>query len=254
MSELAIIQELTGPQIAKLKNEITKILSLDLDVTGELVEISLLSVYPNSSRQTLNSKDKRWIDLVMPTKGIEVKTFQVAKSLKKITADTSVKNVLKRISKVDHLNEKGEYRNANEIGKDLINYLHQTITEHAIQKNVSGELTMGILFRTVQNTSFAYWEQKLNFGEYTDYEWSWNHNASTKTDSIIGVKDGETVFSWYCNNQKQFFYLYKVPENAIFFEIDKAETNKEAFIITREELDAQIQEAFQKGVESVMNR
>ncbi|USB33897.1 hypothetical protein [Paenibacillus sp. YPG26] len=246
---MKIVQQLNSSQTAKLKQELVKILSLNLDITGELVEISLVAVYPEAKRLTLNTKDKRWIDVILPSKGIEVKTFQVAKSLRTITVGTQVSNVLKRVSQVNHLNEHGERRAATEIGKDLIHYLHSTIKEHATQKGVTGDLTMGILFRTVDKSHFAYWEQELSFGDYTDYEWSWNitESGGKQTYTVVGKKDGEFVFRWYCDNQKQLFYSYIVPADAVFFEIQQNEAQKKAFIITEEELQIKIAEAFERG-------
>ena len=230
-----------------------KILSLDLDITGELVEMALERTFPNAKRLTLNTKDKRWIDVILPTRGIEVKTFQVAPSLKSIITGNVVRNVLKRVSKVNHLNLDGNRREAIEIGKDIIHYLHSTIQEHATQKGVNGELTMGILFRTVDKSHFAYWEQELNFGDYTDYEWSWNITkiGPRVTHTVIAKKDEELVFTWYCENQKQLFYNYKVPNDAVFFRIEESEMNKKAFIITEEELQKLLDEAFEKGKNSV---
>lgn len=243
------IKQLDSGQTQQLKNELVKILSLDLDITGELVEIALERVYPDAKRLTLNSKDKRWIDVILPVKGIEVKTLQVAKSIKLIIPGTRVSNVLKRVSQVNHLDEHGNRRDATEIGRDIIQYLHSTIQEHAAQKGIKGELTMGVLFRTVDKSHFAYWEQELHFGKYTDYEWSWNVNETTAntTYTVVAKKNGEFIFRWYCENQKQLFYNYEVPNDAVFFDIKQNETNKKAFILTEEELQTMIAEAFEKG-------
>ena len=238
------IQQLSPSQTDKLKKEIVKILSLGLDITGELVEIALESVYPKATRLTLNTKDKRWIDVILPSKGIEVKTFQVAKSLNFISVGTQVSNVLKRVSKVEHLEANGNRRDATAVGKDIIDYLHSTISEHAAQKGIEGELSMGVLFRTVNKEHFAYWEQELHFGNYMDYEWSWNitKNNNKTTYTVVGKKDGEFIFRWYCENQKQLFYTYEVPNDAVFFNINQSEANKKAFIVTDEELQAMIDE------------
>lgn len=251
---MKIEKKITSSQTEKLKKEIVKILSLGLDITGELVEISLERVYPEAKRLLLNSKDKRWIDVICNDKGIEVKTFQVAKNLKNISVGTAVSNVLKRVSKVNHLDENQSRRNPSDIGKDLIDYLHTTIKEHAIQKGVTGNLTMGILFRTVDKRKFAYWEQELSFGSYLDYEWSWNITTTTKgeTYTIVGKKGEEYVFRWYCDNQKQLFYNYKVPNEVAFFEIEEDEVNKKAFIVTQEELDILINQEIKKRCEQFL--
>ncbi|MCY7912994.1 hypothetical protein [Bacillus haynesii] len=243
------IQQLNSSQTQQLKQELVKILSLDLDITGELVEIALERVYPEAKRLTLNTKDKRWIDVILPQKGIEVKTFQVAKSLKSIITGTQVSNVLKRVSQVTHLAPNGNRRDAEDIGKDIINYLHSTIQDHANQKGVTGELTMGVLFRTVDKSHFAYWEQELHFGAYTDYEWTWNvtETKGKETYTIVAKKEGEFVLRWYCENQKQLFYTYTVPSDAVFFEIKQNETKQKAFIVTEEELQSMIAEAIENG-------
>ncbi|CAM5796197.1 hypothetical protein [Brevibacillus borstelensis] len=240
---------MNAEQTKKFQYEIGKILALGLDITGELVEIALTQVFPQAKRITLNTKDKKWIDVILPSRGLEVKTFQVAKSIKSITVGTVVSNVLKRVSQVEHTDHEGNVRDAKDIGKDLINYLHSTIEEHSTIKGVTGEKAMAVLFRTVDNSKFAYWEQPLNFGNYEDYDWQWNETISNGkvTHTIVGIKEGKYIFRWYCNNQKQLFYLYEVPEAATFFEVSKKESQQEVFIMTKEELDQKLSEAFRKG-------
>jgi hypothetical protein len=243
-----VIILLNERQTEQFRKEILKILSLGLEITGELIEIALTQVYPESKRITLNSKDKKWIDVIAPDKGIEVKTFQVAKSARAIVEGMHVDNVLKRVSKVNHLEENNSERAASTIGSDIISYLHSTIDEHSREKGVSGEKVMGIVFRTVDNTAFGYWEQPLNFGEPTDYTWDWNTttNSSGNFRTIVGRKDNNIIFKWYCNNQKQLFYHYQVPSNAVFFSISKEESSKKVYILSEEEIQQMIESEVSK--------
>lgn len=243
------MENVNAEQTKIFKKELGKILALGLDITGELVEIALVQVFPGAKRITLNTKDKKWIDVILPSKGLEVKTFQVAKSIDLITPGTVVSNVLKRVSQVDHTDTYGNFRNARDIGKDLINYLHSTIEEHSKQKGITGQKKMAVLFRTVANTHFAYWEQPLDFGKYEDYIWQWNETTSAgkATHTIVGIKEDKYIFRWYCTNQKQLFYHYEVPKEAVFFEINKSESETEVYIMTKEELNQKLAEAFAKG-------
>jgi hypothetical protein len=174
--------------------------------TGESFEEIFAKVIPNSIRLP---KDKKWFDIKLNNDGIECKTYLFSE----ILPDAWVDNVLKRVSQVE-ARVGNKLKDPSKVGRELINYLHTTIAEHATEKGITGRKIMAILARGKDGIHFAYWEELLYFGDSTDYSWSWNGK-----NTLVGDKNGEHIFSWY-QNQKQLFYRWKIPSDAIFFEAE----------------------------------
>lgn len=205
--------------------------------TGERFEEIFAKIIPNSIRLP---KDKKWFDIKLKEDGIECKTFHFSE----ISPNNWVDNVLKRVSQVE-AKDGNELKDPMEVGRELINYLHRTIVEHATEKGITGRKIMAILARGDDNIRFAYWEETLEFGKYTDYNWYWNGKNTT----LVGDKNGERIFSWY-QNQKQLFYRWKIPSNAIFFE---AKPHEHIEISQSEYLD-KIKKSYLEGFDDGVNQ
>lgn len=185
--------------------EISKKLSIvkPRDRTGEKFEELLASVLLDSVRFP---KDKKWFDVRWHGVGIECKTFK----FNKVVVGESVDNVLKRVSQVNSWHN-NSLRNPTEVGKDIINYLHTTVAQHAKIKEITGQKILSVLARCIDDITFAYWEEPLHFGSYIDYTWTWEGK-----NTLVGAMGRERIFNWY-QNQKQLFYHWKIPNNAIIF-------------------------------------
>lgn len=197
--------------------------------TGERFEEIFAKIIPNSIHLP---KDKKWFDIKLNIDGIECKTFLFPE----ISPYEWVDNVLKRVSQVeDRVGNK--LKDPSKVGRELINYLHTTIAEHATEKEITGRKIMAILARGKDKVHFAYWEELLYFGESTDYSWSWNGK-----NTLVGDKNDEHIFSWY-QNQKQLFYRWNISPNAIFFEAEPYNN----IDITQSEYLEQIKKSYLEG-------
>lgn len=219
-----------------LKEEKIPALAIELggvdprDRSGEKIEEVLASVIPGATRLP---KDKKWFDIkVNGGIGIESKTFQYDK----LSPGSFIDNVLKRVSQVNP-KEGDKLKPAKQVGRDLIDYLNTSIKEHAAEKGITNRKIVSVLARSLDNKHFAYWEAPLDFGAYTTYEWYWSGKGT-----LVGDKAGKHIFSWY-QNQKQLFYRWEIPKNALFFEA----TPYDSFKITRAEYEKQIKESYLEG-------
>jgi len=228
LEELALF--LTSQQKRELSDKLARIPSREL--TGETIEKTLAEVLQDARQLP---KDKRWFDIVQPTKGMEVKTFVARPPLR---VGTTVYNVLKRVSKVDTRDAKGNLRNAQQVGDEVIDYLHGTIREHAALKKVPDTHLLSILFRTEDARSYAYWEEPLHFGQKSSYTWVWKGQ-----ETLTGYRGNEAIFQWYSRNQKQLFYRWKIPTAADFFQVKPVQT----VTLTKEEFENERRKSYLEG-------
>ena len=84
---------LTEDEVRKLSFILARLSPREL--VGEKVEEILAEVLPEAKRLP---KDKKWFDLVQPSRALEVKTYLATPPLK---VGTTVYNVLKRVSEVE---------------------------------------------------------------------------------------------------------------------------------------------------------
>jgi hypothetical protein len=202
------------------------------ELFGEKIEEILADVLPGAERLP---KDKKWFDLIQPSRALEVKTFEANPPLK---VGTTVYNVLKRVSKIETKDRNGKLRNAQEVGNEVIDYLNESIKEHAKLKRVPNKYIVAVLFRTANGESYAYWEEPLNYGATKDYTWSWNDGETLK-----GYRDQQAIFQWYSKNQKQLFYRWQIPKNANFFSVKPIK----CLNITEKELNDERKKWYYKG-------
>jgi len=221
---------LTSQQKERLADQLARIPAREL--TGEIMEKILAAVFPDAHQLP---KDKKWFDIVQPTRALEVKTFVAPPPLQ---VGSTVYNVLKRVSKVRTKDSAGRLRDTKEVGNEVIDYLHTSIREHANRKRVPENHILSVLLRTSDARSFVYWEEPLYFGRREDYRWIWNPN-----ETLTGCRGDEIIFQWYSRNQKQLFYRWKVPPNADFFQVQPVRT----VTLTEHEYEAERRKAYQEG-------
>jgi len=223
---------LTPQQIREFGDQLSRLPSRELG--GETIEKILASVLPQAKQLP---KDKKWFDIVQPSRGLEVKTFVVDTPLE---AGRTIYNVLKRISKIESKDEGARLRAPQVVGDEIIDYLQGSIREHATLKRIPAERVMAILFRVTEATRFAYWEEPLDFGRKQDYRWTWN-----EAETLKGYRGTDEIFQWYSRNQKQFMYRWKVPTTADFIDVTPVAT----ITLTEEELEERIERSYREGYE-----
>lgn len=218
-------------------DELAETLSLvhPRDRSGEKIEDILANIIPNAIRLP---KDKKWFDIKVEAIGIECKTFLYDN----ISPNSFRDNVLKRVSQVSSI-KAGKLKPAKQVGAEIISYLSKSIEQHAVEKNITGRKILSVLARGVDGISFAYWESPLNFGKSTGYTWYWNGK-----NTLVGDKGRKHIFSWY-QNQKQLFYRWEIPSNAIFFKAHKYDD----FKMSRAEYKKHIEEAYLSGYNDQAN-
>lgn len=204
--------------------------------TGEKIEEILGIVIPNAVRLP---KDKKWFDLRVGTDGIESKTFLY----KKVAQKAYVDNVLKRVSQVK-AKQGSHLKLASQVGSAILDYLNNSVKLHASNKGISGKKILSVLARDIDDIHFAYWELPLDFGQGNNYEWSWQGK-----ETLVGIKNKVRIFNWY-QNQKQLFYRWEIPPNAVFFEAPKYDN----FKISRTEYNERIKESYLNGYKNGKDR
>lgn len=122
--------------------------------------------------------------------------------------------------------------------------MNETIKEHARLKKVPENHVTAVLFRVADGTNYAYWEEPLDYGSKDDYKWSWNEGETLK-----GVRNGQIIFQWYSKNQKQLFYRWQVPKNAVFFKV----TPVKCITIAESELENERKKWYMKGYADAQN-
>lgn len=205
------------------------------------------AVYLDPSRVT-DTRDKRWFDLKQPHRGIEVKTYQTGSN--RIGAGTIVRNVLKRIppdALPDVLvNIRGQDRqvrrdaNATDVGAAVLKYMEKTLQEHARGKGIPDRWDFAVLFRNKGFTKVGYWEEPIDFGDPSDYDWEWGDR------SLNGSRDGDTIFTWYSTNQRQLFYRFRAPDDVQVFEIPDVRVH----LLTEDELRRKLDESYLMGYDA----
>lgn len=238
---------LTSEQLQHLALLLVKEKAYSGTITGDRFEDILCAVLPNCVPKRVNIRDKKWFDCAQPHRGIEAKTYQAIES--RIAPGVTVRNVLKRFGP-ELLPEKltiGKGRgrqvninaNPSDIGESIINYLNSSLERHAKEKGIKGRYDFAILLRNKNFTHVGYWEEPINFGSGSDYDWELGEK------SVKGRNRGREIFSWYYANQRQIFYTFTAPNNVQLIDIE----NTKIVVLTKTEFDSLLKDAYDKGYE-----
>ena len=242
-------------QITALQLAIAKEKAMSGTLDGYRFEAILMPILPNCEKavhldpsRVTNTRDKRWFDLKQPHRGIEVKTYQTATNW--IKPGTTVRNVLKRIPPDALPDElvtiRGQDRqvrrdaNATEVGAAVLEYMEETLRKHAREKGIPDQWYFAVLFRNKEFTEVGYWEEPIDFGDPSDYDWEWGDR------SLKGSRDGNAIFTWYATNQRQLFYKFRAPDDVQVFEIPDVRVH----LLTEDELQRKLDESYRRGYDA----
>jgi len=240
-------QYLSQPQLDKLKVLLVKEKAVAHQLSGDRFEDILVQVLPDCRKTVVNTRDKRWFDIAQPGRGIEAKTFQVKEG--KVASGITVSNVLKRVApnllpSVATIGE-GLNRQVNvnadpaDVGNAILEYLDQSMHDHARQKGIDGKFFFAILFRNQTMTHAGYWEEEIDFGKGLNYNWEWRGR------SLVGREGRKEIFTWYWAGGRQLFYRFEAPATIQLFDIP----DNHYHLIDDNEMKSLLDEAFKRGYE-----
>jgi hypothetical protein len=240
---------LSSEQLSKLQSLLAQERAVSGDLPGDRFEKILCSILPDCTRSVVNTRDKQWFDLAQPHRGIEAKTFQIAGD--EVRPGTTVSNVLKRVAPnllpAEVTKGEGKERQVDRsidpsaVGAAILEYLRESMVEHARAKGISGEFVFAILFRNSSFTQVGYWEEPIDFGRASDYVWEWRGR------SLKGERSGVEQFTWYWAGGRQLFYRFEAPENVQVFDIPEIKGRFVSEAEMRRLLDA----AYLRGMKDV---
>jgi len=236
---------LSDEQREKLTDLLANERALTGTIDGERFEMILTQVLDEAT----HIDKKLFFDIKQPTRGIEAKTYKL--QAKGIGPGSSLRNVLKRIPPDgmpdDIMYEGGEDIQvdtsvpASRAGEAVLSYLRNDLIEnHAEQLDISGSYDFATLFRNKPQNKMAYWEETIEIANADEFDWQWSDKA------LEGRKDGERVYTWYYQNQRQLFYYFIAPDDVDVLNIpeyDEADVN----IFTRDEIEAIMERAYDLG-------
>lgn len=212
---------LSSQQIEQFQDELSKEKFLAHQLSGDRFEDILRDILPDCKKTVVNTRDKYWFDLSQPNRGIEAKTLQISEE--RLEPGSSVRNVLKRVAPnllpTSVTKGKGKDRQADpqsdpdEVGAAIIEYLMNSMKEHAQLKKIKGGYYFAILLRNKEFSQVAYWEELIDFGKADDYRWVWRER------SLAGFKADEEYFTWYWAGGRQLFYLFEAPADVQIFSV-----------------------------------
>lgn len=236
---------LSDEQREKLTDLLAKEVALTGTVGGERFEMILTQVLEDAT----HIDKKLFFDIKQPSRGIEAKTYKLQK--KGIGPGSSLRNVLKRIPPDgmpdDIMYEGGEDIQvdtsvpANRAGEAVLSYLRNDLIEaHAKQLDIHGTYDFATLFRNKPQNKMAYWEEPIEIANADEFDWRWSDKA------LEGRKNGERVYTWYYQNQRQLFYYFVAPDDVDVLtipEYDKDDVN----IFARDEIKTIMERAYELG-------
>jgi len=236
---------LSNEQREKLTDLLAKEVALTGTVDGERFEMILTQVLKDAT----HIGKKLFFDIKQPSRGIEAKTYKL--QTKGIGPGSSLRNVLKRIPPDgmpnDIMYEGGEDIQvdtsvpASRAGEAVLSYLRNDLIEaHAEQLGIDGSYDFATLFRNKLQNKMAYWEETIEIANADEFDWQWSEKA------LEGRKDGERVYTWYYQNQRQLFYYFVAPDDVDVLnvpEFDQGDVN----IFTRREIEDIMKHAYELG-------
>lgn len=236
---------LSDGQREKLRDLLAKEVALTGTVDGERFEMILSQVLEDAT----HIERKLFFDIKQPHRGIEAKTYKLQR--KGIGPGSSLRNVLKRIPP-DGMPDDIMYEGREDIqvdtsvpavqaGEAVLSYLRDDLIEsHARKLGIDGDFDFATLFRNKPQNKMAYWEEEIEVENAEEFEWSWSDKA------LEGRKDGERVYTWYYQNQRQLFYYFVAPDDVDVLDIPVYEEH-EVNIFTRGEIEELMAEAYRFG-------
>lgn len=236
---------LSDEQREKLTDLLGKEVALTGTVDGERFEMILTQVLDEAT----HINKKLFFDIKQPNRGIEAKTYKL--QTKGIGPGSSLRNVLKRIPPDgmpnDIMYEGGEDIQvdtsvpASRAGEAVLSYLRNGLIEnHAQQLGIDGSYDFATLFRNKPQNKMAYWEETIEIANADEFDWRWSDKA------LEGRKDGERVYTWYYQNQRQLFYYFVAPDDVDVLNIPEYE-EKDVNIFTRNEIETLMECAYDLG-------
>lgn len=238
---------LSDEQREKLTDLLAKEVALTGTVDGERFEMILTQVLEEAT----HIDKKLFFDIKQPTRGIEAKTYKL--QTKSIGSGSSLRNVLKRIPPDgmpdDIMYEGGEDIQvdtsvpANRAGEAVLSYLRKDlIKNHAEKLGIDGSYEFATLFRNEPQNKMAYWEEEIEIANADEFDWQWSDKA------LEGRKDGERVYTWYYQNQRQLFYYFVAPDDVDILNIPEF-SQDEVNIFTRNEIEEIMEHSYELGRE-----
>lgn len=236
---------LSEEQQEKLRELLAKEVALTGTVDGERFEMVLAQVLEDAT----HIDKKLFFDIKQPHRGIEAKTYKL--QTKVIGPGSSLRNVLKRIPP-DGMPDDIMYEGREDIqvdtsvpaeraGEAVLSYLRDNLIEnHAKKLGIDGAYDFATLFRNKPQNKMAYWEEEIEVKHAEEFKWSWSDKA------LEGRKDGERVYTWYYQNQRQLFYYFVAPEDVDVLDIPVYEQHA-VNIFTRAEIEGLMEEAHHLG-------
>lgn len=236
---------LSEKQREKLTDLLAKEVALTGTIDGERFEMILTQVLEDA----IHIDKKLFFDIKQPSRGIEAKTYKL--QTKGIGPGSSLRNVLKRIPP-DGMPDDIMYKGgediqvdtsvpASRVGEAVLSYLrNDLIKNHAEQLGINGSYDFATLFRNKPQNKMAYWEETIEIANADEFDWQWSEKA------LVGHKDGERVYTWYYQNQRQLFYYFVAPDDVEVLSIPEFEQD-EVNIFTREEIESIMQRSYELG-------
>lgn len=236
---------LSNEQREKLTELLAKEVALTGTVGGERFEMILTQVLEDAT----HINKKLFFDIKQPSRGIEAKTYKL--QVKNIGPGSSLSNVLKRIPP-DGMPNEIMYEGSEDIqidtsvparraGEAVLNYLRNDLIEtHAEQLGIEGSYDFATLFRNKSQNKMAYWEEEIEIANADEFEWQWSEK------SLEGIKDGESVYTWYYQNQRQLMYHFVAPDDVEILSLPNFDQD-EVNIFTRDEIESIVQRSFELG-------
>ncbi|TKX85025.1 hypothetical protein EXE43_15750 [Halorubrum sp. SS5] len=236
---------LSDEQREKLTDLLAKEVALTGTVDGERFEMILTQVLEDAT----HINKKLFFDIKQPSRGIEAKTYKL--QTKGIGPGSSLRNVLKRIPPDgmpdDIMYEGGEDIQvdtsvpASRVGEAVLSYLRNDLIEnHAQQLGINGSYDFATLFRNKPQNKMAYWEETIEIGNADEFDWQWSDKA------LEGRKDGERVYTWYYQNQRQLFYYFVAPDDVEVLDIPEF-SEDDVNIFTRNEIEDIMERSYMLG-------
>jgi len=236
---------LSEEQKDKLTDLLAKEVALTGTVDGERFEMILTQVLDEAT----HIDRKLFFDIKQPSRGIEAKTYKLQSD--SIGPGSSLRNVLKRIPPDgmpdDIMYEGGEDIQvdtgvpADRAGEAVLSYLRADLIEnHAEMLGIDGSYDFATLFRNNSQNRMAYWEEEIEISNADEFDWRWSDKA------LEGRKDGERVYTWYYQNQRQLFYYFVAPDDVDVLDIPEY-SEHEVNIFTRSEIEEIIRQSYELG-------